>query len=249
MRWLRCRQGSAAGFYATVRLLPIAAPVSLGIAESGSRRRRGLLSAGAGAWVRLWRVPAFLCALTLPWRRRRRIGGEERGGTGGNLDGSDGCWRRRWRLRGWGYRPAVHDLAIRGMAGLHAGTDVRALRAAWTTEGGPSDSIRLRLPIMANSLSLAGGFVLDVIFVGPAPNARRSSRRSLTTLSVRRLNFSIGCSINAPYSWQCFERQQETPAFAEPRQDRGRNGPHVGCKPALFHCRSRLDTRHSRKAV
>jgi hypothetical protein len=59
----------AAGFYATVWLLPRAAPI-LGISspppETEDLFRLGL-SVGAIA-----AVPAFLCALTLPWRRRRQ---------------------------------------------------------------------------------------------------------------------------------------------------------------------------------
>ena len=60
--------GFAVGFYATVWLLPVAAPI-LGIASPAAETedlfRLGLSVGGIVA------VPAFLCALTLPWRRRR----------------------------------------------------------------------------------------------------------------------------------------------------------------------------------
>lgn len=60
--------GFAAGFYATVWLLPIVAPI-LAIPSPGAETedlfRLGLSVGGIVA------VPAFLCGLTLPWRRRR----------------------------------------------------------------------------------------------------------------------------------------------------------------------------------
>lgn len=60
--------GFAAGFSATVWLLPTAVPV-LGIASPAAHSEEIFrLGLSVGAVVT---VPAFLCALTLPWRRRR----------------------------------------------------------------------------------------------------------------------------------------------------------------------------------
>lgn len=59
----------AVGFYATVWVLPVAGPwfgLPSPPAQSEDLFRLGL-SIGA-----IFAVPAFLCALTLPWRRRRQ---------------------------------------------------------------------------------------------------------------------------------------------------------------------------------
>jgi hypothetical protein len=61
--------GGAAGFYACVRLLPKLAPMlGLPSPEADSEALFQLaLSVGAGV-----ALTAFLCALTLPWKRRRQ---------------------------------------------------------------------------------------------------------------------------------------------------------------------------------
>jgi hypothetical protein len=67
--------GFAVGFCATVWLLPVAGPM-LGIASPAARSEelfRLALSVGA-----IVAVPAFLCGLTLPWRRRRHRRGRAR---------------------------------------------------------------------------------------------------------------------------------------------------------------------------
>jgi hypothetical protein len=86
--------GFALGFYATVWLLPIAAPIlsiASPAAETEELFRLGL-SVGA-----VLAVPAFLCALTLPWRRRRYRRG------------------RQWRLGVSGFIVVVASLVFAGM--------------------------------------------------------------------------------------------------------------------------------------
>ena len=99
--------GSAAGFYATVWLLPKAAPI-LGIA-SPQPETEDLFHLGleVGAIIA---VPAFLCALTLPWRRRRHRRG------------------RAWRLAVSTAIVVAASLAFAGM-GHSMGYDL--LFAAW----------------------------------------------------------------------------------------------------------------------
>lgn len=66
--------GFAAGFCATVWLLPAVAP-ALEIASPPAHTEELFrLGLSVGAVVA---VPAFLCALTLPWRRRRHRGGRK----------------------------------------------------------------------------------------------------------------------------------------------------------------------------
>jgi len=86
--------GFAAGFYATVWLLPRAAQIlgfSSPAAQTEDLFRLGL-SIGAIA-----AVPAFLCALTLPWRRRRHRRG------------------RKWRLAVSALIVVAASLAFAGM--------------------------------------------------------------------------------------------------------------------------------------
>ena len=67
--------GAAAGFCACVQLLPRLAP-SLGLPSPEANSEalfRLALSVGA-----IVAVPAFLCGLTLPWRRRRHRSGRTR---------------------------------------------------------------------------------------------------------------------------------------------------------------------------
>lgn len=98
---------AAVGFYATVWLLPRLAPI-LGVGSPAARTEDLFqLGLSVGAIVA---VPAFLCALTLPWRRRRHRRG------------------RRWRLAISAVIVVAASLVFAG-AGHSLGYDL--LFAAW----------------------------------------------------------------------------------------------------------------------